>query len=179
MAILHYRPPLGHLARTTEEPMKFIHSVIAALALASFVLPATAQIVPIVPAEFILYRFSGVTNQQNAGNPLATSFHCTNFSGATESIRFVTRNSAGGFTTNKAFPIAHLQTITASTQDTLIFLESNNTLDTGNINQGSTAIAATSINITCTAMIVDAVATIPNGIALRGIRFNPVPGSQE
>jgi len=44
---------------------------------------------------------------------------------------------------------------------------------------GTTAIAATSINIICTAATVDASAHTPIGVALRGIRFNPVPGSQE
>ena len=39
--------------------------------------------------------------------------------------------------------------------------------------------AATSINVICTAMTVDAANAKPTGVALRGIRFNPVPGSQE
>ena len=49
----------------------------------------------------------------------------------------------------------------------------------GASHQGTTAIAATSINIICTAMTVDAANPKPTGLALRGIRFAPVPGSQE
>jgi hypothetical protein len=41
------------------------------------------------------------------------------------------------------------------------------------------AIAATSVNVICTAMSIDASTVAPVGVALRGIRFNPVPGSQE
>jgi hypothetical protein len=64
-----------------------------------------------------------------------------------------------------------------STHPTTIFIESN--LATGTFSQGTTAIAATSINVICTAMIVDAASASPIGIALRGIRFNPIPGAQE
>jgi hypothetical protein len=52
-------------------------------------------------------------------------------------------------------------------------------LNTGVVAQGTTAIAATSINVICTAVTLDASSPVPNGFALRGIRFNPVPGSQE
>jgi hypothetical protein len=52
-------------------------------------------------------------------------------------------------------------------------------LNTGGLNSGTTAIAATSTNIICTAMTVDAANPKPDGVALRGIRFSPVPGSQE
>jgi len=52
-------------------------------------------------------------------------------------------------------------------------------LNTGAVSQGTTAIAATSINIICTAVTLDASSLVPNGFALRGVRFNPVPGSQE
>jgi hypothetical protein len=45
--------------------------------------------------------------------------------------------------------------------------------------QGTTAIAATSINIICTAETIDASTAVPIGVARREIRFSPVPGSQE
>jgi len=40
-------------------------------------------------------------------------------------------------------------------------------------------IIATSKEIFCSAMIVDAVAAIPNGVALHMVRFNPAQGSVE
>jgi hypothetical protein len=52
-------------------------------------------------------------------------------------------------------------------------------MNTGVVQQGTTAIAATSINIICTAMTIDASTDSPVGVALRGIRFSPIPGSQE
>ena len=158
--------------------MKAIRSMIAALGLA-FVLPAPAS-AGVNDPEVIIYRFPGVfDNGGAAGTGTATVFHCTNFSGTSETIRFVTRNNAGGLTTNVAPTIFHLQTITLSTHDTLAYGEDFQ-LGTGGLFQGTTAIAATSINIICTAMTIDAANPLrPDGVALRGIRFNPVPGSQE
>jgi hypothetical protein len=52
-------------------------------------------------------------------------------------------------------------------------------LNTGSVTQGTTAIAATSTNIICTAETIDASTAVPIGVARRGIRFSPVPGSQE
>ena len=128
--------------------------------------------------EVIIYRFPGVKDDGGGnGVGVGTSFHCTNFSGATENIRFATRASLGGLATNMAFSISHLQTLTASTHG--INAYSTFSLATGPIFQGTTAIAATSINIICTAETIDASTTVPIGVARRGIRFNPVPGSQE
>jgi hypothetical protein len=134
---------------------------------------------PSVSRELILYRFPGVTDSGHGPNQgVATVFHCTNFSGVTETIRFVTRASAGFLLSNIASSIAHLATDTASTHSTFLFGD-NVLLNTDGVFQGTTAIAATSINVICTAMIVDANSPTPVGIALRGIRFNPIPGAQE
>ena len=129
--------------------------------------------------EVIIYRFPGVRDNGGANNTgIATSFHCTNFSGVPENIRFATRQFEGSLISNEVFFVLHLQTATVSTHETFAF-GSEASLATGSVAQGTTAIAATSINIICTAMIVDAANVVPTGIALRGIRFNPVPGSQE
>ena len=156
--------------------MKAVHLMIAAAALA-FVQPADAAT---TDPEIIIYRFPGVFDDgfgSFAGT--ATSFHCTNFSGVTETLRFVTRGFAGNLLTNVTFNVAHLATLTASTHDTTVYTDGANSLATGAVMQGTTAIAATSINVVCTAMTIDAAATKVNGVALRGIRFNPAPGSQE
>jgi len=154
--------------------MKAIHWIIAAAALV-FVQPAqAAQTDP----EVIIYRFPGVRDDGGAVFAgTATVFHCTNFSGVDEIIRWVTRDSAGGLLDNTFFGISHLRTITVGTHINRAY--STVTLSTGVINQGTTAIAATSTNIICTAMTIDASTTAPIGVALRGIRFSPVPGSQE
>ena len=154
--------------------MKVIHWIAAAAAFA-FVQPAqAAQTDP----EVIIYRFPGVRDDGGAiGVGVATVFHCTNFSGVTENIRFVTRGSAGGLLTNHLVAIFHLQTRTLSTHTANPY--NDESMGTGFVGQGTTAIAATSINIICTAMTIDAANTKPVGVALRGIRFSPVPGSQE
>jgi hypothetical protein len=156
--------------------MKAIHSMITALGLA-FVLPVPADAGQSDP-EVILYRFPGVADSGVDFTGAATSFICTNFSGAAETIRFVTRGPTGSLLGNSAVTINHLNTITASTKSTALYLDNVN-LSTGVVNQGTTAIAATSTNIICTAMTIDAAASLPNGFALRGIRFSPIPGSQE
>jgi|SRR5262249_47393911 len=156
--------------------MKAIHSMMAALGLA-FVLPEAAGAAQTDP-EVIIYRFPGVRDDGGTiGVGVATVFHCTNFSGVTENMRFVTRGFAGGLQTNHFVTILHLQTRTLSTHTANPY--NDESMGTGFVGQGTTAIAATSINIICTAMTIDAASTKPVGVALRGIRFSPVPGSQE
>jgi dihydrodipicolinate synthase/N-acetylneuraminate lyase len=157
--------------------MEFIRSMIAALALA-IVLPAAADAATTDP-EVIIYRFPGVVDDGDSNAGMATIFNCTNFSGTTETLRFATRSTSGTLIGNVTVSIQHLATKTASTHNTLAFTDDTLVLQIAMLGQGTTAIAATSINIVCTAMIVDAANAKPVGIALRGIRFNPAPGSQE
>jgi len=129
--------------------------------------------------EIIIYRFPGVFDNNggiNAG--VATSFHCSNFSGALENVRVVVRDGAGALRSNMSFALGHLQTATFSTHPTTLYEEAV-VLTTGLVAQGTAAIAATSVNVVCNAVTFDASATLPNGFSLRGIRFNPAPGSEE
>src|SRR5215510_2424987 len=67
--------------------------------------------------EKIIYRGSGVLD--NGGNDfdgLATAFHCTNFSGVNENIRFVIRTNLGALVANGAIAVPHLNTQTVLTQ---------------------------------------------------------------
>jgi hypothetical protein len=112
--------------------MKAIHWIIAAAALA-FVQAAPASAAQGDP-EVIIYRFPGV--RDNGGGDLtgvATVFHCTNFSGATETIRFVTRRANGDLTTNNAQSIVHLQTLTAATHLTSAYFEDVNLATLGGV----------------------------------------------
>src|SRR5262245_3506833 len=129
-------------------------------------------------AEVIIYRFPGVRDNGGADNAgVTTSFHFTNFSGVPETIRIVVRDFDGTLKANVPFVVIHLATLTASTHPTALY--SDATLATGVVAQGTAAIAATSTNVICTAVTLDAASATPNGFALRGIRFSPVPGSQE
>ena len=157
--------------------MKAIRWIIAAAALA-FVLPPAAEAATTDP-EVIIYRFPGVTDDGSAANVgVATVFHCTNFSGAIETLRFVTRGSDNTLVSNETIGINHLVTLAVGTHANLAYVLHKN-LNIGGFVQGTTAIAATSTNIICTAMTIDAANSKPVGVALRGIRFSPVPGSQE
>jgi hypothetical protein len=156
--------------------MKAIHSIIAAAAF-SFVQPAPASAAQGDP-EVIIYRFPGVRdNGAPSAVGMATIFVCTNFSGTTENVRIVVRNSVNTIVANATIGISHLSTIVAATHPALLYATSLNLQTSGFT--GTAAIAATSTDIICTAMVIDAAATVPQGIALRGIRFAPVPGSQE
>jgi hypothetical protein len=140
--------------------------------------PAQAQAAAGDP-EIVIYRFPGVLDSCGAAIVgVATVFHCTNFRGVTETIRIVVRNFNTIIAANDTVSIAHLATVTAATHDTAPYGE-DKVLNTGAIAQGTAAIAATSINVICTAMTIDAANSKPDGVSLRGIRFSPVPGSQE
>jgi len=129
-------------------------------------------------AEVIIYRFPGVRDNGGADNTgVATTFHCTNFSGVPETIRIVVRDFDSTLKANLPFVVIHLATLTMSTHQTTFY--SDGSLSAGVVAQGTAAIAATSTNIICTAVTLDAASASPDGFALRGIRFNPVPGSQE
>ena len=152
--------------------MKTVQALVVSAAMATgMAAPASAAT---TDPEVVIYRFPGVTN--NIG--IATVFHCTNFSGAEETIRFVTRDFDSTIKSNATGSIPHLTSVTFATQVVSAYL---NEKDFGNlvVSQGTTAIAATSINIICTAMTIDSSAQKPVGVSLRGIRFNPAPGSQE
>jgi hypothetical protein len=157
--------------------MKKIQGLVVWAALAiGMAVPASAAT---TDPEVIIYRFPGVRDDGSGnGVGFATAFYCTSFNGDSNLIRFVTRRSDGSLATNVPFSIQHLETVTALTHfggGQIGF-----TLATGLVNGGgTTAIAATSTNIICTAMSFDAALGKPVGVALRGIRFAPVPGSQE
>src|SRR3954467_6693930 len=134
--------------------MKKIQSLLVSAAL------AIGMAAPVLAAqtdpEVILYRFPGVRDDGSAANAgIATLFHCTNFSGALETIRFVTRRPDGSLRQNSETSIPHLGTVTAGTHATSVYFE-DLVLATGQVAQGTTAIAATSTSIICTAMTVDA-----------------------
>ena len=176
---LGYRSIVGHFRPGTEGTvMTKIHALVVSAALAiGMAAPASAAT---TDPEVLIYRFPGVTDDGGGSFVgVATVFHCTNFSGATETIRYVTRDVDGTLKSNATITIRHLDSRTAVTHSPRAYTF-NPFLNTGFISgQGTTAIAATSINIICTAVTIDASTAAPVGVALRGIRFNPVPGSAE
>jgi hypothetical protein len=127
----------------------------------------------------VLYIFPGVRDTGTAaGTGVATTVVCFSFSPSTESIQYVVRNFGGTIAVNTTYPINSFQTVTASTHDAILYDE-DLYLSTGTIDQGVLGISATSTNVVCTAQVIDASASVPNGIDLHGTRFNPISGSQE
>src|SRR5262249_32182544 len=151
--------------------MNSVRCMIAVAALA-FTMPAQAAV---GDPEVLIYRVAGAVDDGGGGG-LATSFFCTNFSGVAETLQILLRDPDGTpIGTNQAFSINHLQTVILSTHDATTYTDTN--LATGAF-QGTAAIAATSPNVTCTAMQVQTNITIPTGIALHMTRFSPAPGTQ-
>jgi hypothetical protein len=156
--------------------MKMVQWLVVSAFMVGMAAPATAGV---NDPEVIIYRFSRVRDNGQPGFlGVATVFVCTNFSGATETIRFVTRAKVGFLLQNDTISIDHLTSRVAATHVTFAY-EADLNLATTAVNGGTTAIAATSTNITCTAMAIDASTPAPVGVALHGVRFNPAPGSQE
>jgi hypothetical protein len=100
--------------------MKARHWMVALTAV-SLGLPGPASAAQGDP-EVIIYRFPGLKDD---GGPqflgVATVFFCTNFSGVTETIRFVTRNFDGILRQNSTLSIPHLQTWSVGTHPTAAY----------------------------------------------------------
>src|SRR4051812_33334028 len=157
-----------------------IRTVITMAAVTTLTVALPAQAATADP-ELILYRAPGVLDSGGAaGTGSATVFQCANFSGSTERIRIVVRfGPQADIRNNMAFDIAHLQTISVVTHATRSF-PNDIVLNTGQMKQGTAAIAATSPSIVCTAMAtVDNPGTAPAMHPVHMIRFNPAPASQE
>src|SRR5258708_2957109 len=132
------------------------------------------------PSLTMIYTVPGVTDSGGASDTgVATTLHCLNIDAAIKQIQVVYRGSNGALVSAHTYNVNPKQDFTVSTHSTVVFGE-DTTLATGTgVRSGSFAISATSPNFVCTAMVVDAAATVPNGIALHMMRRNPVAGSQE
>jgi hypothetical protein len=158
--------------------MKISRLIVAAAAIV-FVLPAHPARPAVTDPVVSLYFYPGVRdNGGGAGTGVATSIHCVNFSGATEKLQYVVFNFDSSIKANLNLNIGQDQTRTASTHDTVLYAE-DLILNTGVVNQGSAIVGATSVDIVCTAQVLDAAAATPNGIDLHGLRFNAVPSTAE
>ena len=154
-------------------------------------LPAQAQdprkprAVPVAPQAVTsplkpIYRVPGVRDNGAADNAgLATIFSCSSFSAVDENIRFVVRQFEGSIVKDATFLIGARDNVTASTHSTISFADDVN-LQTGELFQGTASISATSVNIHCSAILLDASAAIPNfAVALPTVRLNQAPGTHE
>ena len=154
---------------------KALFSFVALLGIvAGMVLVETAS----AQAQQALYLYMGVTDDGNAANTgVATSFHCSNFSGATATIQIVVIAQDGTtVVANKSTnTFTAGSTITFSTHPTMVFQDNSavSNLATGFVGQGAAGILATSVNIACTAMILDA--PPPHQAASNYIHYGSIP----
>ena len=152
--------------------MKYLAAVAFAAALAQ---PASAITFSKLTT---IYIGSGVKDDgggQDAG--VATLFNCSNVSGVSASVRFLVLNPVGQVLASKTYTPSHGSTLSVATHATVLFSDDN--LATFGVSQGVVNIESTQSGVFCTAMIVDAASTVPNGITLPLVRVNPHPGTVE
>jgi hypothetical protein len=160
----------------------FARSLIKAGALLGSIALATTFAIPAFAAsgpQQVLYIFPGATDSGTAaGTGTASVVHCFSFSPGQEILQIVVRNFDGSVLQNVTIAISQFETLAVVTHATNLYAATSILL-TGELTHGVFGISATSSNIVCTAQVIDASATVPNGIDLHGARFNPISGSQE
>jgi hypothetical protein len=126
-----------------------------------------------------IYRVIGA--RDSGGGPgvgVATAIDCSSFSPVNETVRFVARYWNGTIRANKAMVVKPGETRGVVTHQTAGFTATL-ILEAGLLNQGRIEISATSNNIACNAMVLDAANPKPVGVALHAIRYNPIANTQE
>ena len=155
---------------------------LSALLSAGSLLPAaSAAQATTFPTLTTIYVGSGLTDTGSGANVgIATTIHCTNTSGLTTSLRFVVLSAGGNVAASPTFNgLPHGFTITVSTHHANAFSEFSQLSPGSIITHGGIVIESTQSGVFCTAMIVDAAATVPSGIPLHLVRVNPHPGTVE
>jgi hypothetical protein len=156
-----------------------MRAILSTLVLGLSFVAASPAAAAVGDPELIIYRFAGVRDNGGAvGVGITTVFLCTNFSGVDETVRWVTRADSGTLLSNTSLTVSNTKTVAVATHGTAVY-PANVFLNTGVVVGGTTAVAATSVFVTCTALVLDAGAATPSGITLHGVRLNPSPGSEE
>lgn len=124
-----------------------------------------------------IYVASGVLNTADGDNTgSATVVHCSNVGGVA-GLRFLFHGNDGVLKGTHSFSLPVRGTYTVATKGVNVF--GDVPVGTGPIVQGRLAVQATHSAVFCTAMVVDAAATVPEGIPLHMVRFSPHPGTAE
>jgi hypothetical protein len=157
--------------------MKTSSFVVALTAFATLSEPAAAVTFPSLTTIYIGSGFRNTVDIVDAG--VATSFHCTNASGLTASVRFLVLNLNGSVAGSFTQPaLQHGRTQSVATHGTVVFLNEQATSAGTLINQGSIIIESTESGVFCTAAVVDAGTAIPAfAMPLHLVRVNAHPGT--
>ena len=127
-----------------------------------------------------IYRIAGVADSGSSTNTgFATTVFCTNFTASNQQVQYIVRSAGGTQLANPTFVISARRTFTLSTHFTAVFAEGGFLTPGMLIAQGSMIIKATTRKVHCSAMLVDAAASVPSGIALSLTRLNQEKGAQE
>lgn len=131
------------------------------------------------PALTNIYVASGVQDSGSGDNTgVATTIHCTNWTGATQQIRFTVKNFNSVTAANQTVNVGAGVTVTKSTHGSVITEDLPHLSPGVVISQGSIVIATTAAQVTCTVQVRDAASAVPAS-TLHLVRFNPWPGGQE
>jgi hypothetical protein len=156
-----------------SHPLRTVAAICSLLA-AGFSFAAT----PAQAASATIYVVSGVYDSGSGSNAgVATSFHCTNLDRAQNTVTVTVHDTIGAVAGGGPTTLSRRQSVTVSTHFTTLFADAS--LSSGQVTQGYAVIAATSSNLVCSEMIVDASASVPNGIALHMQRRTPLANTQE
>jgi hypothetical protein len=128
------------------------------------------------PSLTTIYVGSGVADSGTATGS-ATTFHCTNVSGVSTSVRFLVLRATGAVAASATLTVAHGATVTTSTHGTFAYGDSS--LVTGGLFQGAINIESFQSGVFCNAVVVDSAASTPLGVPLPLVRINPHPGTVE
>ena len=150
-------------------------AAVTALA-ASLAQPASAITFPSLTT---IYVGSGVFDDGGGAAGVASSFHCSNVSGVTVSVRVLVLNAIGASFGDGTVNLAHGATATLSTHLTEIFNDSDLGVIFG-VKQGVVNIEATNSAVFCTAVVVAAGGSLPVFMSpIHLVRVNPHPGTVE
>jgi hypothetical protein len=151
-------------------------AIVAVAFAATFAQPVSAVTFPSLTT---IYLGSGVKDDGSATNTgTATTFHCSNVSGVTTTVRFLVLRADGGVAASVSTPLEHGQTATISTHLTNAYAETDS-LATGTVGEGVINIESTQSGVFCTAKTISASAAFPDGVTLDLVRVNPHPGTVE
>lgn len=124
-----------------------------------------------------IYRIPGVVASGTNSQGAATTVRCTSFSSVFETVRAVVVDQLGANVRAQSASVTPKGSVTFSTN--IINSTPGGNLGSPAIVVGAIKISSTSPQVHCTAMIVDAAATIPTGVALHVVRTAPLQGTAE
>jgi hypothetical protein len=152
-------------------------TTLAAIALAAALAhPANAVTFPSLTT---IYVGTGVKDSGggNTATGVATTFVCSNVSGNVASLRFVVLDNVSSVVGSMQVTLAHGRTGAISTHNESFY--DAVTLNTVQFGFGAVNIESTESGVFCSAVVVDAALTAPNGLDLHLVRVNPHPGTVE